>query len=202
MTERVVIPHPEHIKIEPRKVYTGPKEDYLPFAADQSRVPAMAEVGEGYHFHVTGLTHNEKGYPVMTAEAQEKLVHRLVHKIRDAADEIAMVEEADTKDAEIVLVAYGITSRVVLRTLALAREKGLKVGAFRPVVVWPFPEKRLSELADQVKAFVVPELNYGQVVLEIERIVGGRAKTVLIPNAGGALHDPFDILRVVEEVSS
>jgi 2-oxoglutarate ferredoxin oxidoreductase subunit alpha len=202
MTERVVIPHPEHIKIEPRKEWTGPKEVYRPFAADDSQVPHMAPVGEGYHFHVTGLTHNEKGYPVMTAEAQEKLVHRLVNKIRDSADEIAMVEESDTKDAEIVLVAYGITSRVVLRTLALAREKGLKVGVFRPVVVWPFPEKRLSELADQVKAFVVPELNYGQVVLEVERITGGRAKTVLIPNGGGALHDPYDILRVVEEVSS
>jgi 2-oxoglutarate ferredoxin oxidoreductase subunit alpha len=163
-------------------------------------VSAMAPVGEGYHFHITGLTHNEKGYPVMTAEAQEKLVRRLVDKVRLNAEAISLVEESDIDDAEVVLVAYGITSRVVLRTLRLARQKGLKVGVFRPVVVWPFPEKRLRQLADQVRAFVVPELNYGQVVLEVERLAGGKTRTVLVPHGGGALHDPEDILRVVEEV--
>jgi len=87
----------------------------------------------------------------------------------------------------------------VLRTLQLARNKGLKVGVFRPVIVWPFPERRLRELAEKTKVFVVPELNYGQVVLEVERLVGGKAKTILVPHGGGGLHDPEDLLRVVEE---
>jgi len=202
MTERVVIPHPEQIEIEPRREYDGPKEECLPFKPGANRVPLMVPVGKGYHFHVTGLTHNEKGYPVMTADTQANLVSRLVNKIRDAADEIALVEEAQTEDADVILVAYGITSRVVLRTLALAREKGLKVGVFRPVIVWPFPGQRLRKLSERAKAFVVPELNFGQVVLEVERIVKDRAETVLIPHAGGALHDPEDILRVLEEVAS
>jgi 2-oxoglutarate ferredoxin oxidoreductase subunit alpha len=198
MTERVVIPHPEQIKIESRRLPEGPKEQYQPFAAGEDMIPPMAPVGEGYRFHVTGLTHNDKGYPVMSADVQEHLVRRLVDKIRLNADDIAMVEEEQTEDAEILLVAYGITSRVVLRTLHLAREQGLKVGVFRPVVVWPFPQKRLRELAEKVKAVVVVELNYGQVVLEVERIVCGRARTELVPHGGGELHDPEEVLRVVE----
>jgi 2-oxoglutarate ferredoxin oxidoreductase subunit alpha len=199
MTERVTIPHAEQIEVESRRLPEGPKEEYLPFAPGENLVPPMAPVGEGYRFHVTGLTHNEKGYPVMSPDVQDHLVRRLLDKIRLNAEDIAMVEEDQIQDADVVLVAYGITSRVVLRTLHLAREKGLKVGVFRPVVVWPFPEKRLRELAERVKAFVVVELNYGQVVLEVERIVGGRVPTVLVPHGGGALHNPEDILRVVEE---
>ncbi len=201
MTERVVIPHAEQLQIETRRRPEGGPEGYLPFEAGEGMVPPMAPVGEGYRFHVTGLTHNDKGYPVMSAEVQEHLVRRLVEKIRLNADEIAMVEEDQTEDADVVLVAYGITSRVVLRTLHLAREKGLKVGVFRPVVVWPFPEKRLRELAQRVKTFVVVELNYGQVALEVERIVCGQVRTVLVPHGGGELHDPRAVLRVVEDES-
>jgi 2-oxoglutarate ferredoxin oxidoreductase subunit alpha len=201
MTERVVIPHAEQLQIESRRQPQGPREEYLPYAAGEDMIPPMAPLGEGYRFHITGLTHDEKGYPVMSAEVQERLVRRLVNKIRLNADKIAMVEEEQIEDADVVMVAYGITSRVVLRTLHLARQKGLKVGVFRPVVVWPFPEKRLRELAKRVKTFLVVELNYGQVVLEVERVVGGQARTVLVPHGGGALHDPQEVLRVVEEVS-
>jgi 2-oxoglutarate ferredoxin oxidoreductase subunit alpha len=201
MTERVVIPHPEHIKIESRPLPEGPKEEHRPFAAGEDMVPPMAPVGEGYHYHVTGLTHDERGYPIMSPEVQGRLVKRLVDKIRLNSENIAMVEEEQTQDADVVLVAYGITSRVVLRTLHLAREKGLKVGVFRPVVVWPFPEKRLRELADRVKAFVTVELNQGQVALEVERVVCGRARTVLVGHGGGELHDPEDVLQVVEDLS-
>jgi 2-oxoglutarate ferredoxin oxidoreductase subunit alpha len=200
MTERVVIPHPEHIKIESRRLPEGPKEGYQPFAAGEDMIPPMAPVGEGYRFHVTGLTHDERGYPVMSSEVQGRLVRRLVNKIRHNADEIAMLEEEQIEDADVVLVAYGITSRVVLRTLHLAREKGLKVGVFRPVVVWPFPEKRLSELAERVEAFVTVELNLGQVALEVERVVRGRARTELVGHGGGELHDPKHVLRAVEEL--
>ena len=199
MTERVVIPDAESIDVVPRRFTKSSPDTYLAYEPKDNRVPELAPVGEGYHFHVTGLTHDDRGYPAMTAEAQERLVRRLVEKIRNNANEMAMVEETQTEDAEVILVAYGITSRVVLRTLQLARKKGLKVGVFRPVIVWPFPERRLRELAEKTKVFVVPELNYGQVVLEVERLVGGKAKTILVPHGGGGLHDPEDLLRVVEE---
>ena len=199
MTERVVIPNAESIDVVPRRFTKASPDTYLAYEPKDNRVPELAPVGEGYHFHVTGLTHDDRGYPAMTAEAQERLVRRLVEKIRNNANEMAMIEETQTEDAEVILVAYGITSRVVLRTLQLARNKGLKVGVFRPVIVWPFPERRLRELAEKTKVFVVPELNYGQVVLEVERLVGGKAKTILVPHGGGGLHDPEDLLRVVEE---
>lgn len=202
MTERVVIPHAEQIDIETRIQPDGDKENYLPYKPIDDFVPAMAPVGEGYRFHVTGLTHDEKGFPVMTPEAQDKLVKRLVNKIRMRADQLSMVEEMYTEDADVILLAYGITSRVVLRTLELAREKGLKVGMFRPIVVWPFPANRLCHLMEKAQAVVVPELNLGQVVLEVERLAKGSTKVVSIPHAGGALHDPEDILRQVEEVVS
>ncbi len=200
MTERVVIPNPEQLKIENRQPPTGPKEEFLAYRPKKNMVPEMAPVGAGYKIHVTGLTHDERGYPVMTPEVQHGLVVRLVDKIRKQRDQICINEEEQIEDAEVVIVAYGITSRVVLRTLQMARDKGLKVGVFRPVVVWPFPEERLRQLAKQVKAFVVPELNLGQVVLEVERIAAGDAKTILVPHAGGGLHDPLQILQVVEEV--
>jgi 2-oxoglutarate/2-oxoacid ferredoxin oxidoreductase subunit alpha len=147
MTERVVIPQPEQIEIEARQAPSVPKEDFLPYEPKENMVPEMPTVGDGYKVHVTGLTHNEKGYPIMNTEVQDKLVRRLVDKIRLQADDICLVEEDRIEDAEIIIVAYGITSRVVLRSLQLARDKGLKVGVFRPVIVWPFPEKRLRELA-------------------------------------------------------
>ncbi len=200
MTEKVVIPEAKEIDVEQRRLPEGPKEDYLPYRAGENMVPPMAPLGEGYRFHVTGLTHDERGYPAMDAVAQAELVGRLVDKIRLQADDICRVEEHNVEDAEVIIVAYGITSRVVLRTLQMARDKGLKVGVFRPVVVWPFPEGRLRQLASQVKAFVVPELNLGQISLEVERIAAGRARTVPVHHAGGALHDPREILRVVKEL--
>ncbi|HUU01995.1 MAG TPA: 2-oxoacid:acceptor oxidoreductase subunit alpha [Myxococcota bacterium] len=202
MTEKVVIPDAKEIDVEQRRLPEGPKEDYLPYRAGENMVPPMAPLGEGYRFHVTGLTHDEKGYPAMDAGAQAELVRRLVDKILLQADDICRVEEHQVEDAEVIIVAYGITSRVVLRTLQMARDKGLKVGVFRPVVVWPFPVKRLRQLArlGQTRAFVVPELNLGQISLEVERIAAGDARTVSVPHAGGALHDPPEILRVIEEV--
>jgi len=201
MTERVVIPAADQIEVvERRRPAEPPSDTYALYRCEPgSRVPPMPPVGEGYRFHVTGLTHDERGYPVMNAEAQDRLVRRLVDKIRLAGPALERYEEYQVDDADVVLVAYGITSRVVQRSMQLARERGLKVGVFRPVVVWPFPERRLRELARQVKAFVVAELNLGQVVLEVERLACG-TRTVLAPHAGGGLHAPEAILAQVEEV--
>ncbi len=201
MTERVVIPPADQIELVERRTphqVVGAKADYPIYRPEADLVPPMPPLGEGYRFHVTGLTHDERGYPVMTAEAQERLVRRLVDKIRTHTDEIFMTEECQCDDAQILVVAYGITSRVVLRTIELAREKGIKVGLFRPVVVWPFGERRLRQLAEQVEAVVVVEMNYGQVVNEVERIVGGRAPVALVPHGGGALHDPLQVLAAIE----
>jgi len=162
-TEKVVIPPAEEIELTPRRWYEGPKDEYLPYVPDADMVPPMIKAGDGYRFHTTGLTHDERGYPVINAECQEKLVRRLVDKIRKT------------------------------------RKAGIKVGTLRLITVWPFPEKRVKELSKKIKAWVVPEINYGQIVLEVERCAAGQAEAILVPHGGGWVHDPMDILKAIKE---
>ncbi len=201
MTEKVVIPPAEEVLVAERR-YTAKKPgEYLPYQCDGDMVPEMVKAGEGYRFHVTGLTHDEHGYPDMSWQAQEKLVRRLVEKIRKNADAIVRFEEKEIEDAEVVVAGYGITSRIILRAVQMAREGGMRAGYFRPVVVWPFPEKRIRELAAKVKAFVVVEMNYGQIVNEVERCAAGKAKTILVPHGGGTVHQPEEILKAIQEAA-
>ena len=200
MTEKVVIPSADQIKIYPRRFTTLPPNEYLPFEPNGDGVPQMVKAGDGYRIHVTGLTHNERGYPALDWRSQKKLVNRLVGKIRDNAEQIEHCQEHLLEDADVVLVAYGITSRVALEAVQMARREGIHAGLLRPVVVWPFPEKRIRELASRAKALVVVEMNLGQMVHEVERCAGG-TKTVLMPHAGGNVHEPEEILKVIREVA-
>jgi 2-oxoglutarate ferredoxin oxidoreductase subunit alpha len=201
MTEKVVIPSAEKIDIFPRRYTSLPPSEYLPYKPGPDGIPEMVKAGDGYHFHITGLTHDDQGYPAMNWRAQEKLVRRLVYKIRDNSEQIVRCEERGIEDAEIVIVAYGITSRVALRAEQMARAEGIRVGLLRPIVVWPFPERRIRELAEKVKAFVVVEMNYGQMVYEVERLAAGKARTELIGHGGGTVHEPEEILKVIREVA-
>jgi len=200
MTEKVVIPEAKRLHVVPRKYYRGKKESYRPFSFNGSAKTApMVKTGDGYFIHVTGLTHDERGYPVINAETQDKNVRHLVNKIRDNEEKIRLLEEDGVADADVIVIAYGISSRVALKAVNDARNKGIKVGTLRLITVWPFPEKRIRELAATTKAFVVPEINMGQIALEVERASRGRAKTLLVPHAGGWVHNPNDILKAIEE---
>lgn len=200
MYEKVVIPPVEKIQTASRRKPAVSQEEYLPYKADTDLVPPMANAGDGYRFHVTGLTHDERGYPSMNAEAQEKLIKRLVGKIEVNRDEIIEVEEEGIDDAELVVCAYGIPSRISQMAIKKARKEGIKAGLLRMITVWPFPEDRIREIAGQVKALVVPEINYGQIVLEVERCAGGKAETILVPHMGGTVHDPESILSALRQV--
>ena len=167
MTEKVVIPPADEIDIVPRKLTDKKPGEYKPYEVNGKPVPEMARAGDGHRFHTTGLTHDERGYPAMTVECQEESVRRLLDKIRLNADQIIRIEEEDVDGADVVVVAYGITARVARMGIDMARAEGVKVGFLRLIVVWPFPEERIRELAKEIKAFVVPEINYGQMVLEV-----------------------------------
>jgi len=199
MYEKVVIPPVNELEITPRRKPTVPPEEYLSFKSDFDLVPPMANVGDGYQFHVTGLTHDERGYPVSTVEAQDKLVRRLVDKIEKNRDEIIELEEDSIDGAEVVVCSYGVSARVSLMAVEHARDEGIRVGMLRLITVWPFPEDRIRQLARRVKAFVVPEINYGQIALEVERCAGGRAKTILVPHMGGRVHNPDLILDAIKK---
>jgi len=199
MYEKVTIPPMSEIETVARRKPTVPPDEYLPYEAGADLVPPMANSGDGYGFHVTGLTHDERGYPAMNPEAQDKLARRLVEKIEKNKNEIIELEEEGIDGAEVVVCSYGISARVSLIAVERARSEGIKVGTLRLVTVWPFPEDRVREIAKQVQAFVVPEINYGQIVLEVERSAGSMAKTMLVPHMGGTVHNPETILKAIRQ---
>jgi 2-oxoglutarate ferredoxin oxidoreductase subunit alpha len=204
MTERVIIPPLNEIECYPRrKPQVPPGDRYLPYQPDPDGVPPMACAGEGYRIHITGLTHDEQGYPdTVSMETQRQLVERLIRKIRDNRHDIIQLREDGVEGAEVVVVAYGISARTAARPVRIAREMGLKVGLLKLVTVWPFAEDRIRDLTSKVKAFVVPEINMGQIALEVERCAGGRAHTILVPHAGGGLHDPDQVLKAIQEAAA
>ena len=135
----------------------------------------------------------------MTVAAQSRLVNRLVNKLRLNADKIIDYREDEVEGADAVVVTYGITSRTVGPAIKRARSEGIKVGHFRLVTAWPFPEKRIREISSKVKSLVVPELNLGQMVYEVERAAGSRIPVVHVPHAGGTVHDPNDIFDAIRK---
>ncbi len=200
MYERVIIPPKSSIKEVNRKKPKKGAKDFLPFQADKDLVPPMACAGEGFRVHVTGLTHDEQGYPVITPEVQERLVRRLCDKIRLHAADIIEIEEIETKDAEIIVVAYGCTARSARDAVEISRKSGRKVGLLRLLTVWPFPEERMRELARSgVKGFVVPEINYGQIANEVERCAGS-TEVLMLGMMGGTVHTPDMIVDAIEEM--
>ena len=185
MTERVIIPPPEEIELMQRPlVRKGDMEpDHFriyrdPESGDDGDVSPMAIAGEGFRFHVTGLTHDERGYPAMNAEASEWNIKRVVKKIRLHRDEIIQVEERHLEDAEVIVVSYGISARTSLWPIKQAQREGIRIGYLRLITVWPFPEERIRALAKKIRAFVVPEINDGQILREVERCAAGQAQVI------------------------
>jgi len=201
MTERVAIPDASQIEVSERRWTDRKPGEYKPFEVGDDLVPSMVKAGDGYRIHVTGLTHDERGYPAMNPAAQDALVWRLHHKVRDREADLLDVRADGLEDADVVVVSFGITSRVARAAVEAARREGLKVGDLRLVICWPFPAAYMSKLAERVKAFVVPELNLGQMVLEVERAVGGRARVLSVPHAGGTVHEPAQILEKIQEAA-
>ncbi len=196
MTEKVVIPPKEELDIVNRKKPKNSPEEYLPYCPDEDLVPPMACAGEGYGVHVTGLTHDERGYPSVDEKTQTFLVTRLINKIRKNSDDILKYEEYKVDDAEIIIVAYGSVSRSAREAVDMARAEGIKVGLLRPITLWPFPEDRIYELAAKgVKAFLVAEINFGQIVYEVQRCTDGHCPTYLAPRMGGSIHTPEELVE-------
>ncbi|UCF86420.1 MAG: 2-oxoacid:acceptor oxidoreductase subunit alpha [Desulfobacteraceae bacterium] len=198
--ERVTIPPVEEIEVINRKKPKGPPETYLPYKTDDSLVPVLPDAGDGYRIHVTGLTHDERGYPGMDAKTQENMVTRLVQKIRKNRNQIIDYEDYFLDGAEIVIVSYGSSVRPALRAMRGLREDGTRVGLLKLNTVWPFAEDLIRELSKKIAAFVVPEVNLGQIALEVERCSSGQTLTHLIPHAGGGIHTPQQIIEGILEV--
>ncbi|MDY6986327.1 MAG: 2-oxoacid:acceptor oxidoreductase subunit alpha [Candidatus Thermoplasmatota archaeon] len=181
----------ENVDIESRK--KPGSSEYLPFKADADLIPPMAVAGEGYRFHVTGLTHNEKGYPVTSAKVQQALVTRLVDKVEKRKGEIVDAEFFMLDDAEIGVIAYGSEAGSAKRAVKMAREKGIKAGLLRPKVLWPLGN--FEDYVKDMKKVLVVELNSGQFYSDAKC---WNRNTKLLGGHGGELHRPEDILKAME----
>jgi 2-oxoglutarate ferredoxin oxidoreductase subunit alpha len=206
MVERVVIPDEDQIEYWGRKrPKESPNENGMEtislFQADDADlVPPMAHAGEGYRVHFTGLTHDERGYPDMTADTHHQLVTRLVNKIRLNADKIIRTEGYFLDDARILVIAYGCTARSARNAVRQARNMGIPVGLLRLISLWPFPEDTLRQLASRIDEFIVAEMNLGQISLEVERIAKQPVRGVF--HAGGAMIPPEPILVAIKEAAN
>ena len=201
MVERVVIPPREEIGYLKRKTSEDTDDASVsPFmTADADLVPPMVHAGEGNRVHFTGLTHNEQGYPEMSAETHHKLVNRLINKVKLNQNNIIRTEGLYLADAEIIVVSYGCTARSARHAVREARNRGISVGLLRLVSLWPFPTTRFQELAGRVDKFIVAEMNLGQISLEVERCVKRPVKGVF--HAGGKMISPSPIMDAILEVA-
>jgi 2-oxoglutarate ferredoxin oxidoreductase subunit alpha len=198
MWERVAIPEAESIRIVNRKKpRESPSSEFAPFKPDADLVPPMAVFGQGYHFHATGLTHDERGYPrTESVEAQTRLVHRLCDKIRANRDKIIRVQGTMLEDVEVAVVAYGIAARAALSAVKKARAEGIKAGLLKLVTLWPFPDEHVGQVARKVKGIVVPEMNCGQIVREVER-ASKETPVTFLSKLGEEPHKPEEILEAL-----
>jgi 2-oxoglutarate ferredoxin oxidoreductase subunit alpha len=202
MVERVEIPSQDDIEYwERKRPDEASGEEVTPFTVDDADlVPPMIHAGDGFNVHFTGLTHNEQGYPDMSAETHDKLVKRLIEKVKKNRKNIIRTEGYYLEDAEIIVVSYGCTARSARHAVREAREKGIPVGLLRLISIWPFPTDVFREYMNRVEKFIVAEMNLGQISREVERLVKQPVKGVF--HAGGMMISPGPILEAILEVAT
>jgi len=201
VTEKIVFPEPGAIEIFNRVKPTMPPEAYVPYAQTESDVPPMANIGEGYRYHVTGLTHDEMGFTTSDPKKIDALIRRLNRKIDGHRDEIVQVAEEYLDDAQIAVLAYGSTARAARRAVMMARENHIAAGLLRPIVLWPFPEKEILALAPRVSHIIVPEMNLGQIAHEVEHAAKGNAEVISISRVDGEPIRPQQIFDKLKELA-
>ncbi len=197
--EKVELPNPEDIKVINRKKPDVPPEEYLPYKNDDSLIPPMANFGEGYRYHVTGLVHDETGFPTNETPEIEAMLTRLNSKIAKYEKEIIQFEETETSDAKIGIVTYGSSSRSSRFALRQARKEGIPIGMIRIQTMWPFPVERIREFAKQVSHIIVPELNLGQIAHEVEHAAQGNTKVLRVNKITGEPIPPDEIFAKIKE---
>ncbi|HJN61323.1 MAG TPA: 2-oxoacid:acceptor oxidoreductase subunit alpha [Alphaproteobacteria bacterium] len=196
---REVVRLPESVETWQRVKPDVAPEAYLPYAAPASGVPPMANFGDGYRHHVTGLSHDEHGFPSEDRAVAGELITRLMGKIELGREEILKAEEFCLEDAEIVIIAYGCVARAARAAVRNARERGQRVGLFRPITLWPFADERIREFAADGRTLITAEMNMGQIALEVERASGGNCPLLRLNRVDGDTITPGQILDKIAE---
>jgi len=200
LREGVVLPEPGSIKIINRSTVLHPEAKRLPYHIKPGNlVPEMAPFGAGQRYNITSLIHDESGFPTNSPEEAEKLINRLMHKISNNYEDIVQVEQINMEDADVAIFCYGGTMGAAVAAMEMARGKGIKCGIFRAITLWPFPERELAKAVKSLKRIIVAEHNYGQMVLEVERIVKDTCKIDFIGKYNGTVITPSEILKKMED---
>ncbi len=200
MREKVTVPRNSEMEIIDRQKPTVSPEDYLHYGPDTLCKAPFASFGDGYRFHVESLTHDERGYPTNRPDEAVLMLERQKRKFEDHLDELVMFDELETDDAEILIVAYGAVTRSARSAVKALRREGIKAGLFRPIMIWPFPEKDLKKRLEKAHTVVVPEMSWGQIVFEVERLAAGKCRVHGLPRFDGQAITPMQIQSKVKEV--
>jgi len=201
MREKVVIPAADEIKTLERKRPEVPPEKFVPFRANSDMdILPMPAFGDGYAYPLSGFTRTETGSPTVRADIHQNLVSRLWNKVEKNVDSIARIETAFLDDADIAVLSYGTPARSAYRAVLNARKKGLRAGYVRLITLWPFPDRLVREIAEDVKTILVAEMNMGKVVREVRRAVEGTARVVLHSKPGVEAHTPSEIEQKMASV--
>ena len=201
MREKIVLPESGEVEIIDRVKPTVPPEWYIPYEDTPSGVPAMANFGEGYRYHVTGLTHDIRGFPTSRPDEIGPFVARLHRKISSHFSEIHRAEFIETEDAEVTMIAYGCVARSAKRAVIEAREKGLKVGLLKLMTIWPFMRAAVEKVLQTSKIVLVPEMNMGQISREVKRVNRGPARVFTLNKVDGTIITPQEIMGRMMEIS-
>lgn len=197
MRERVDLPLPQ-VEVVARTQTSLPPKEYVPYQTEGGDVPQFPPFGEGYRYHITGLFHDRWGFPTRQLDEIGPWLERLFTKVEDHLDDIVQCREESMADADIALVAYGATARSARHALKTAREQGRAVGMIRPLTIWPFPEAEMARLTAGVERVIVCEMNRGQVLREVQRVLCGRVEVVGVNRRDGEMVTPAQIMRAVE----
>ena len=197
MREKIVIG--DDIEIVARK--RPESDDYLPFKNVENGTNPMPSFGDGFNVHVTGLTHDERGYPdTNDPDTHDKLVQRICDKILNNRDKICSVQSEGCEDADTVIIAYGAPFRSVTEAVRIARNDGKKVGYIKLDTPWPFPESQVLDLAGNAKNVLVVELNLGQIFYEVDRVLRRDTNVHLMGQIGGTMPTPEEIVAEINRI--
>jgi 2-oxoglutarate ferredoxin oxidoreductase subunit alpha len=200
MREKITVSDDEDVEIFNRVKPTVPPEWYIPYEDTPRGVPAMANFGEGYRYHVTGLTHDVRGFPTSRPDEIDPFIRRLFRKISQNYGEIQIGEFYQTEDAEVTIIAYGCVARSAKRAVADARERGLKVGLLKLTTLWPFMRGAVEKVLQTSRIAIVPEMNMGQISREVKRVNKGGAKVFTLNRVDGKIITPQEIFARIKEV--
>ncbi|MBP1759534.1 MAG: 2-oxoglutarate ferredoxin oxidoreductase, alpha subunit [Firmicutes bacterium] len=202
MRESLRIPEPDELEIINRKMPNTPAEGFKPYTTGEDDIPSIPPYGTEHIVHISSSCHDESGYSHNAPQTADNLVRRLHRKIEKNKADIVQIEWFGPDDADVTLIAYGVVSRAAKQAVIDAQKEGLSVNLLRLITQWPFADEQVREALKKAKVVIVPELNLGQMVLEVERLNSFKTPVYPLSRIDGEIILPSQIIDKIQEVQS